>query len=358
MKLRPSLAASVLLIVGSAIADANEPPKFDRYWTLIHDQAILDDLKISQQQQAAWQKALDPLDVSFFPYRGKTAAAAAAALTERCATAKDALAKIMTPAQRERLEKLQVRLEGTEAVLRDEIAAKIKLTAEQRTEIAKLIADTRTAQAKVNGDVVAAKLDDAAARKELERLNKAEWDGVLKIVSREQQSRWSGLMAGDFDPAKMGQTRFKAPELIGGSQAWLNSPPLDNSQLRGRVVVIHYFAFGCINCIHNYPSYRKWQDELASKDVVLIGIHTPETQGEHNVETLRSRLKAEGLNFPVIVDNEKANWMAWGNTMWPSIYVLDQEGYLRSFWAGELKWQGRDGEAVIRKQIDALLAAE
>jgi thiol-disulfide isomerase/thioredoxin len=357
MTLRPWLLASALFTLAVAAA-AREPEQVDRYWTLIHDQAILEDLKLTPAQRAAWRKALDPLDVSFFPFRGRTAAEATAALNERCVTARAAIAKILTPAQRERLDKLQVRLEGTEALLRDEVAAKIKLLGEQRAEIGKLIADTRAAQVKVNGDVVAARLDDAAARKELERLNKAEWDGVLKIVTREQQSRWSGLVAGDFDPAKMGQTRFKAPELIGGSQAWLSSPPLESSQLRGRVVVVHYFAFGCINCIHNYPSYRKWQDELAGKDVVLIGIHTPETQGEHNVETLKSKLKAEGLQFPVIVDNEKANWLAWGNTMWPSVYVLDQEGYLRSFWAGELKWQGRDGEAVIRKQIDTLLSPQ
>ncbi|HZN34795.1 MAG TPA: redoxin domain-containing protein, partial [Pirellulaceae bacterium] len=171
----------------------------------------------------------------------------------------------------------------------------------------------------------------------------------------EQQGVWSSLLAGDFDPAKLGQTKFKSPDLIGGPGQWVNGQPLTGQQLRGRVVVVHYFAFGCINCIHNYPTYRKWQDELAGKNVQLVGIHTPETAGEHNALTLKSKLKAERLDFPVLVDNEKANWTAWGNTMWPAVYVLDQEGYLRSFWAGELHWQGRDGEAVLRKQIDSLL---
>ena len=332
--------------------------KVDGYWTLIHDQAVLADLKLTPQQQAAWRQMLDPLDVSFFPFRGKSAAEATAALQERTAQAKGQAAKILTPPQLERLSRLQVRLEGTEALLRDDFAAQVKLTAEQRVEVKKLIAETRAAQTKVNSEVVAAKLDDAAARKELERLNKAEWDGVLKIVDREQQSRWSSFIAGDFDPAKLGQTKFKTPDLVAGPSEWVNGQPLRTDQLRGKVVIVHYFAFGCINCIHNYPTYRKWQDELAGKNVVLIGIHTPETQGEHNVETLKSKLKAEQLNFPVIVDNAKANWTAWGNTMWPSVYVLDQEGYLRTFWAGELHWQGRDGEAVVRKQVDALLGSK
>lgn len=358
MTLRPVFALLALVLLAAANLPASAAEKVDGYWSLIHDQAVLADLKLTATQLAAWRKMLDPLDVSFFPYRGKSADEAAAALIERTAQAKAQAAKILTPPQLQRLEKLQVRLEGTEALLRDEIATKIKLTEAQRADVKKLIADTRAAQAKVNSEVVAAKLDDAAARKELERLNKAEWDGILKIVDKEQQSRWSGLMAGDFDPAKLGQTKFKTPDLIAGPGQWVNGQPLTSQQLRGRVVVVHYFAFGCINCIHNYPTYRKWQTELAGKNVAIVGIHTPETQGEHNVDTLQSKLKAEKLDYPVIVDNDKANWQAWGNTMWPSVYVLDEEGYLRSFWAGELHWQGRDGEAIVRKQIDALLGGK
>src|SRR6185312_5916366 len=146
----------------------------------------------------------------------------------------------------------------------------------------------------------------------------------------------NGLFARDFDVAKLGNAAFKAPELIGDSTSWLNAAPLaglrfakpshPSHELRGQVVVVHFFAFGCINCIHNYPTYREWQEAFAGKDVQLIGIHTPETQGEHNVQTLQSKPKAERLEFPVIVDNEKANWNAWGNSMWPSVYVLDKQG--------------------------------
>ena len=345
--------AAVWFAAGTVAAEGEG--KVDGYWSLIHDQAVLADLKLTPQQQTAWRQMLDPLDIRFFPFRGKSAAEATNALLESTAEAKAQVAKILTAAQRERLDKLLARVEGTEALLRDEFAAKVKLTSEQRAEVKKLITDTRAAQAKVNGDIIAAKLDETAAGKELERLNKGEWDGVLKIVDREQQGRWSSFIAGDFDAARLGQTKFKTPDLVAAPGAWVNGQPLSKEQLRGKVVIVHYFAFGCINCIHNYPTYRKWQDELALKNVVLVGIHTPETQGEHNVETLKSKLKSEQLDFPVIVDNAKANWQAWGNTMWPSVYVLDQEGYLRSFWAGELHWQGRDGEAVVRKQIDALL---
>ena len=160
----------------------------------------------------------------------------------------------------------------------------------------------------------------------------------------------------DFDVNKLGRTAFKTPDLVGDSTAWLNGSPLSPEQLRDHVVVVHFFAFGCINCIHNYPTYRAWQEQLAGKEVQLIGIHTPETQGEHHVETLRAKLKAERLEFPVIVDNQKANWDAWGNSMWPSVYILDRRGYMRAFWPGELKWQGATGDQQIKQRIEALLA--
>jgi len=90
--------------------------------------------------------------------------------------------------------------------------------------------------------------------------------------------------------------------------------------------------------------------------VQLIGIHTPETMAEHDVKKLQSKLKAEQLEFPVLVDNDKANWDAWGNGMWPSVYVLDKRGYMRAFWPGELKWQGATGDQQIKQRIEALLA--
>jgi hypothetical protein len=77
---------------------------------------------------------------------------------------------------------------------------------------------------------------------------------------------------------------------------------------------------------------------------VLLGIHTPETRGEFNVETVRQKVAENGLNYPTIIDNEKANWDAWGNSMWPTVYLLDKQGYVRYWWLGELNWQGQDGE--------------
>jgi len=355
---RPWIAAAVLvwsLFSCCAIAADDLAPS-DPYWTLIHDEAVLDELKLTPHQRKSVREILDPLDLRGFPLRNKSATEANEGFAKLAAEAKAALVKVLKPQQVQRLEQIAFRAQGTEALLREDIAAKLKLTEKQRTEIRQTISRTREDKAKVQKELLAAKIEAAKFSQESERLNVAQRDAINGLLTAEQKSRLPTLLGESFDTSKLGNTRFKAPDVIGDSAAWLNSPPIATESLRGRVVVVHYFAFGCINCIHNYPTYREWQDELAGKDVQLIGIHTPETKSEHNVETLKSKLKSEDLRFPVIVDNDLANWNAWGNGMWPSVYLLDKQGYLRTFWPGELKWQGATGDQQIRTKIESLLA--
>jgi len=328
----------------------------DPYWTVVHDDAVLAELKLTATQRKSVRAILDPLDLRGFPLRNKAAAEANEGFAKLATEAKAQLAKVLRPQQAERLEQIGVRAQGTEALLRNEIAAKLKLTDKQRAEIRETVRRTREEKAKVQKELLAAKIETARFNQENERLNTAQRDAINGLLTADQKGRLPALLGENFDTSRLGNTRFKAPDIVGDSAAWLNSPPIPTESLRGRVVVVHFFAFGCINCIHNYPTYREWQEELAGKDVQLIGIHSPETKSEHNVETLKSKLKAEELRFPVIVDNELANWNAWGNGMWPSVYILDKQGYLRTFWPGELKWQGATGDQQMLKKIESLLA--
>jgi hypothetical protein len=88
---------------------------------------------------------------------------------------------------------------------------------------------------------------------------------------------------------------------------------------------------------------------------VVIGIHTPETQGEKNVKTLQEKLKDAGLTFPVAVDNETTMWKRYYNNYWPSVYLIDKDGVARWAWQGELGWKGAKGETLMREKIDDLL---
>ena len=91
--------------------------------------------------------------------------------------------------------------------------------------------------------------------------------------------------------------------------------------------------------------------------MVMIGIHTPETAPEHNVANVRQKMQEAGFDFPVLLDNQLRNWKAWGNTMWPTVYLIDKQGYVTFWWMGELNWQGTQGEKIMREKIENLLLA-
>ncbi len=97
--------------------------------------------------------------------------------------------------------------------------------------------------------------------------------------------------------------------------------------------------------------------EVLQKDkgVVMIGIHTPETDGEKNVPNVCTKMDVARLTFPIAIDNSTTMWKRYYNNYWPSVYLIDKEGIARWGWAGELGWKGAKGEVHMRKKIDELL---
>ena len=94
---------------------------------------------------------------------------------------------------------------------------------------------------------------------------------------------------------------------------------------------------------------------MGSQGLTIIGIHTPEGGGEFDFEQVRKKAAEAKFTFPIVTDNEKKNWDAWGNSMWPSLYLVDKKGYIRYWWYGELNWQGQEGEKIMRQRIEELL---
>jgi hypothetical protein len=88
---------------------------------------------------------------------------------------------------------------------------------------------------------------------------------------------------------------------------------------------------------------------------VVVGVHTPEIAREREVTKVLQEASKAQLSFPILIDNEKKNWNAWGNSMWPSVYLIDKLGYLRYWWYGELNWQGAKGQELLRQRIEELL---
>jgi peroxiredoxin len=145
-----------------------------------------------------------------------------------------------------------------------------------------------------------------------------------------------------------------APEFPEGIP-WVQSEPLKLHNLRGGVVVVHFWTNGCINCIHNYPVYKAWQERYASKGLTIIGVHTPEFAHEADVALVQAKAHANGLNFPIAVDNDARVWKSWNNHSWPSIYLVDKRGRVRYHWEGELHVQNQEGRQ-FESRIEELLA--
>jgi peroxiredoxin len=144
-----------------------------------------------------------------------------------------------------------------------------------------------------------------------------------------------------------------APEFTGVTE-WVNSKPLKLADQKGKVVIVHFWTNGCINCVHNYPHYRAWTKKYKdNKDLIIVGIHTPEFDADKNVDRIKDRAKKNDLTFAIAVDNDGANWKAWSNRYWPCVYLVDKAGNVRYHWEGEL---GDDGYKKVTGQIEELLA--
>lgn len=144
-----------------------------------------------------------------------------------------------------------------------------------------------------------------------------------------------------------------APELTGVTE-WVNSKPLAIKDLKGKVVVVHFWTHGCINCVNNYPQYKAWTKAYEkATDFAMIGIHTPEFDGEKKIDRIKAKAKDNGLTFPIAVDNDGKNWKAWGNQYWPCVYLVDKAGIVRYRWAGELR---EAGMKTVTAEIEKLRA--
>lgn len=239
----PRFCAHCFAVTLFAIAvrlHADELTPADPYWSLIHDQAVVEDLKLTAQQLAEWRETLDPLDLACFKLQNKPTSEAKPALTEILNETKEQLGKVLKPQQAQRLEQIVVRAHGPASLLRDDIAGKLKLSEKQRGEIRKAILEAREGREKLQHDLRAAKLETAAAEKQYAKINEMERDAVNAVLSNDQKQKLALLFARDFEISKLGRTVYKAPDLTGDSAAWLNSQPLDASSLRGRVVVVHF----------------------------------------------------------------------------------------------------------------------
>ncbi len=136
-----------------------------------------------------------------------------------------------------------------------------------------------------------------------------------------------------------------APEFA-GIAAWLNSRPLTLADLRGKVVVLDFWTYSCINCLRTLPYVKRWYDAYADAGLVVVGVHTPEFAFESVRANVQRAVRKFGITHPVALDNDYATWDAWGNRYWPAKYFIDRRGRVRFAHFGEGRYE--QSEAVIR----------
>jgi len=136
---------------------------------------------------------------------------------------------------------------------------------------------------------------------------------------------------------------------LGGATAWLNSAPLTPAGLRGKVVLVQFCTYSCVNWLRTLPYVRAWDKRYRDHGLVVIGAHAPEFAFEQDVEKVRSALQAMGVDHAIAIDNDFAVWRAFGNHYWPALYVADAQGRLRDHHFGEGRYEG--SERVIQQLL-------
>lgn len=139
-----------------------------------------------------------------------------------------------------------------------------------------------------------------------------------------------------------------APELT--NDTWLNvDAPLRITDLRGKVVIVEMWTFGCINCQHVMPSLKDWHSKYASEGLVIIGNHYPEFSFEEDLDNLKNAIAENDIQYAVAQDNDGATWRAYKNSYWPTLYLIDKQGHIRYVHIGEGRY------AETEENIKALL---
>ncbi|MGY4827778.1 thioredoxin family protein [Sphaerotilaceae bacterium SBD11-9] len=136
-----------------------------------------------------------------------------------------------------------------------------------------------------------------------------------------------------------------APEFT-GIERWLNSDALSMSGLRGRVVMVDFWTFACINCQRTMPYVNRWAEMYTAQGLTVVGVHTPEFPFERPADAVATAMKRQGIRHPVAQDNRYATWKAYANQYWPAVYLIDAQGRIRYKHFGEGEYERT--EAVIR----------
>jgi cytochrome c biogenesis protein CcdA/thiol-disulfide isomerase/thioredoxin len=182
--------------------------------------------------------------------------------------------------------------------------------------------------------------------------------GAMMSANPSMMSANAPTMAMNANPAAMIATQPQAPETLpvegslptlSGAVEWLNSPPLTAEQLKGKVLLVDFWTYSCINCLRSIPYVRAWAHKYKDQGLVVIGVHAPEFPFEKNIDNIKQAVARLKIDYPVAIDNDYAIWRAFNNEYWPADYFIDDKGRIRHHFFGEGDYA--ESEKVIQQLL-------
>jgi methionine-S-sulfoxide reductase len=166
--------------------------------------------------------------------------------------------------------------------------------------------------------------------------------GAMMMAAAEKPAEGGAMMSAQ---GATGESKTEGPlPPLTGATGWLNSAPLTPASLRGKVVVVDFWAYSCINCLRAMPYVNAWYRHYKEAGLVVLGVHSPEFAFEKDIDNVRAAVKKFDIQYPVALDNEMAIWKAFNNKFWPAHYFVDAKGQIRGHHFGEGKYAKSERE--------------
>ena len=175
---------------------------------------------------------------------------------------------------------------------------------------------------------------------------------LLDKLRPNQKTASGPSMTKQATPSEQANAELPVEDLmpsLAGAQEWLNSPPLSLEALKGKVVLVDFWTYSCINCLRSIPYVRAWAEKYKDHGLVVIGVHAPEFAFERNVANVKTALGTFKIGYPVAIDNEYKIWRSFENEYWPAHYFIDGNGKVRHHHFGEGEYD--ESEEIIQKML-------
>jgi len=321
---------------------------------MLRNDSVFDELKLSGEEKQKVQAVLDRIDGDWWRSRNQQDAQRIATVAQLTTQVKSELKEILSEESLSRFQQLERQALGIRMFLTDEVASSLGLSAVTVQKMATIAQETTAKVAEIRRRAQSGESTELLDA-EQKTLAKKEQVAIVELLTKGQKNRIGELTGAPFPLAQLQRNLPRAPELTQAPEQWLQGTPASLAALRGKVVAVHFYAYQCINCQRNLPHYSAWHKDYADQGLVVIGIQTPETSSERDSKLVAAAATKESIKYPVLMDAASENWKQWGTTMWPSVYLIDRQGYIRAWWQGEMNWQGNPGEKQMRGYLETLL---